>query len=82
MTRTRIPALLATLALLGACATTDEMAGGPGAGPLVADSEVVVDQEYVQTVNYIAKKRGLRVVWINPPKKRVDRDTQQQVAGR
>ena len=73
--------LAAAPLLLGACATTDEMAGGP-AGTLVADTAVVVDEEYVQTVNHIAKKRGLRVVWVNPPTKKVDRDTRKQVAGR
>ena len=76
-------ALLASpLLLLGGCATTDEMAGGPGVTPLVADTQFVTDQDYIDTVNYLAKRRGTRVVWVNPPKKRVDRDTGEKVAGR
>jgi len=30
-----------------------------------------IDQEYVGYVNAIAKQRGTRVVWVNPPEKDV-----------
>jgi hypothetical protein len=73
----------APLLLLGACATTDEMAGAPRAMDVVAtDTEFVTDEEYILTVNYLAKRRGTRVVWVNPPKVRVDRETRERVAGR
>ena len=79
----RIAIAASPLLLLGACATTDDMAGGPEPMRVVAsDTVFVTDQAYIDTVNYLAKRRGTRVVWVNPPKKRVDRDTQQQVAGR
>ena len=32
---------------------------------------IVTDQTYVAVVEHIAKQRGTRVVWVNPPKKRV-----------
>lgn len=32
---------------------------------------IVTDKAYVAVVEYVARHRGTRVVWVNPPKKRV-----------
>ncbi|MEO6103847.1 MAG: hypothetical protein ABIP44_09455 [Pseudoxanthomonas sp.] len=57
------PALL----LLTACAST-----GTAYEKAPAQHEsVVTDGVYVAVVEHIAKGRGTRVVWVNPPKKRV-----------
>ena len=43
--------------------------------PRVTPTTVVQDGEYVARVEQLAKRRGVGVVWVNPPKKRL-----QQVA--
>lgn len=56
-----------TLLLLTACAST-----GTAYEKAPAQHEnVVTDNTYVAVVEYIAKHRGTRVVWVNPPKKRI-----------
>lgn len=55
------------LLLLTACAST-----GTAYEKAPAQHETVVtDNAYVAVVEHIAKQRGTRVVWVNPPKKRV-----------
>ena len=56
-----------TLLLLTACAST-----GTAYEKAPAQNEkVVTDKVYVAVVEQIAKGRGTRVMWVNPPKKRV-----------
>jgi len=56
-----------SLLLLAACAST-----GTAYEKAPAQHETVVtDNTYVATVEYIAKQRGTRVMWVNPPKKRI-----------
>ena len=57
------PALL----LLSACASTGT---AYEKAPMQHES-VVTDTVYVAVVENIAKQRGTRVMWVNPPKKRV-----------
>ena len=53
--------------LLTACAST-----GTAYEKAPAQHEsVVTDNAYVAVVERIAKQRGTRVVWVNPPSKRV-----------
>lgn len=63
--------LLAALVVSAtACATT----AGPAARahpPAPPPGSAVVDAEYVATVDYIARRRGVTVRWVNPPMKRV-----------
>ena len=66
MTRTRIPALLATLALLGACATTMEEESPVAASSAKAD-RIETDAEYMARVEKEAKRRNIGVTWIHPP---------------
>lgn len=39
--------------------------------PQVKPTSVVQDTEYVARVEQLAKRRGVGVVWVNPPKKRL-----------
>lgn len=64
----RLSLLLATPFLLVACASTQSTAYGDRPA---ANENVVQDKLYVATVEKIAKQRGTRVVWVNPPYKRV-----------
>ena len=66
-TRLLIPA--AAAALLAACATTDDraLAGSQG-------TRLVNDAEYIAVVEHMAKHRGVRVQWVNPPKVEVEDD--------
>jgi len=57
------PALL----LLSACAST----GTAYEKAPMQNESVVTDTVYVAVVENIAKQRGTRVMWVNPPKKRV-----------
>ena len=56
-----------TLLLLTACAST----GTAYEKAPMQHKSVVTDNTYVATVEYIAKQRGTRVMWVNPPKKRI-----------
>ncbi len=53
---------------LAGCAST-QTAGSPG--KTLMQRETQVDEQYVGLVNTIAKQRGTRVIWVNPPKKTV-----------
>ena len=59
--------------LLSACASTQYVtqASQPAAQPAapVQSSKGDTDSRYVAVVEHIAKQRGTRVVWVNPPKK-------------
>lgn len=61
--------LLAPLLLLTGCASTQKTAYGDA--PPQSHETIVQDDRYVVLVETIAKQRGTRVVWVNPPKKRV-----------
>ena len=55
--------------LLAGCASTHEVARSPA--PVHPEGSIVQDQVYVAVVEKIAKQRGTRVVWVNPPKKQM-----------
>ena len=59
------PLLLA--ALSAGCTSTQ---GAMRDGPLM-QRETQIDQVYVAYVDGVAKQRGTRVVWVNPPKRTV-----------
>lgn len=65
----RISLTVAALLLLSACASTQKTAYGDA--PTRKVETMVQDHLYVATVEKIARQRGTRVVWVNPPKKRV-----------
>jgi len=47
-----------------------------GGGNRYASEQIVVDHEYVQAVNDVSRKSGVRVTWVNPPTKRVPADSE------
>lgn len=51
------------------CASMDEESGY--VEPRITPSNIVQDDAYVARVEEIAKRRGVGVVWVNPPKKRL-----------
>jgi cell wall-associated NlpC family hydrolase len=58
--------------LLTACANTHYVtkSSAPAAPAAPAEASTGdVDGKYVAVVEHIAKQRGTRVVWVNPPKK-------------
>jgi hypothetical protein len=64
----RIAVLSSAVILLGACAGTQEMtSSGAPASSLQDRSDVTSNQLYVAYVEEIAKRRGTRVTWVNPP---------------
>ncbi len=38
------------------------------------EDKFVIDQEYVNAVNYASRQNGVRVTWVNPPTRRVPVD--------
>lgn len=60
----RIAAIPFAVMLLGACAGTREMTstGAPASQP-----ELTTNELYIAYVEEIAKRRGTRVTWVNPP---------------
>lgn len=65
----RIAAVSFAAMLLGACAGTREMTstGAPASEPK-AQPELTSDQQYIAYVERIAKRRGIHLTWVNPPK--------------
>ena len=59
----------AAVLLLAGCASTHEVAQHPAT--VHPEGSIVEDQVYVAVVEKIAKQRGTRVVWVNPPKKQM-----------
>lgn len=73
----RFAAAGVAVAGLAACAGTHSLARAdakPEARP--ATTQVVGDAEYVAAVEYIARRRGVEVHWVNPPKRRVSTPNQ------
>jgi hypothetical protein len=69
--RTGLGCTLAAIVVgLAGCASTSEYASiAPS-----TDSSFVTDTKYIATVEELAKHRGIRVKWVNPPVKRVARN--------
>lgn len=55
--------------LLSACASTQKTAYGDA--PRQGESLIQQDNRYIGVVEQFAKQRGTRVVWVNPPVKKV-----------
>lgn len=69
-TRFRLLLLPLSLCVLSACATMDE---NYAAEPQT-QAGYEQDNEYIATVEYLAQRNGVRVIWINPPMDRVASD--------
>lgn len=59
--------MLASASIAGCASLQKESAYAPQVKP----TSVVQDDQYVAKVEQLAKRRGVGVVWVNPPKKRV-----------
>lgn len=58
----RAAIVLLSVAGLAACATTDQTAEvSPGT------RTIVTDEAYIGAVEQIARRRGIEVMWVNPP---------------
>lgn len=57
-----------TLLFLTACASTGT---AYEKAPMKHESRATDDNTYVTMVERIARQRGIQVMWVNPPKKRV-----------
>lgn len=64
MSRFGIVSVALVSLLLAACAST------PTPPPVAGSTTFSTDLEYVATVEDKARRRGVAVVWINPPKSR------------
>lgn len=66
-------ALLALTAMgLSACAGTTERSGSNYVPPQRSPSIIEDDEEYVARVEAIARRRGIDLVWVHVPRKRVE----------
>ena len=67
-------AALLSLAAIGlsACAGTTERSGSNYVPPQRAPSIMDDDEEYVARVEAIARRRGIDLVWVHVPRKRVE----------
>ena len=59
---------------LAACATTGNGSSYAAANAGSTQQKFVTDSTYVAKVEKMASRSGVRVNWVNPPVKRVDRD--------
>ena len=66
MSKARNAALIASLTLLGACATTMEDESTVAASSAKAD-RIETDSEYMARVEKEAQRRNIGVTWIHPP---------------
>lgn len=65
----RISAVSFAVVFLGACAGTQEMTStGSPASETQDKPELTADQRYIAQVERIAKRRGIHVTWVNPPR--------------
>lgn len=60
-------AISALLLLLSGCASSRDTR-------FANERKFVIDQEYVDAVDYASRQAGVRVTWVNPPTKRVPVD--------
>ncbi|GAB2512747.1 hypothetical protein [Lysobacter humi (ex Lee et al. 2017)] len=66
MSRSMIIASALAAGLLAGCATTSE----PHTAQVQPDGPVDPAQAYMQRVQAIAQRRGIGVIWVNPPTKK------------
>lgn len=68
----RTALLLLTVTGLSACAGTSERSGSNYVPPQRSPSIIDDDDEYVARVEAIARRRGIDLVWVHVPRKRVE----------
>ncbi|MFT3896653.1 MAG: hypothetical protein QM719_03000 [Thermomonas sp.] len=75
-TRTRILFVALAATGLAACTSTQEKSSFATATRVEAPSNMTVDDNYVNRVEYLARQRGVEVHWVNMPTKRMATTTQ------
>lgn len=67
--------LLCVPLLLTACASSYNLTQKtpPPASSWASGQTIALDHQYVSDVERIAKRRGVEVVWVNPPNRHLDR---------
>ena len=70
-----VRAALLSLSVVGVagCAGMDQRSGAAFVAPPRAASIMDSDEAYIAAVERIARRRGIEVVWVNVPRKPVDR---------
>lgn len=68
--------LLCVPLLLTACASSHSLTQNAPPAPTsswASDQTITRDQQYISDVERIAKRRGVEVVWVNPPNRHLDK---------
>jgi len=60
----RLAVVVSTCSLLAACAST----GGTASAPPPEPRQLTAEQQYIAYVERIAKRRGISLTWVNPPR--------------
>ncbi len=60
----RLAVAVSTCGLLAACAST----GGAASAPPLQQRTLTAEQQYIAYVERIAKRRGIQLTWVNPPR--------------
>ncbi|CAN7419323.1 hypothetical protein LJR143_002454 [Pseudoxanthomonas sp. LjRoot143] len=60
----RLAVVVSTCGLLAACAST----GGAASAPPPEQRTLTAEQQYIAYVERIAKRRGIQLTWVNPPR--------------
>lgn len=63
-TMLRLAIASSVLTLLAGCAASREMTSSPPP----AQRELTAEQQYIAYVERIAKRRGIHLTWVNPPR--------------
>lgn len=66
--------LAASIVFLSGCATTSESAYAPQADKSYPETRLSNDELYMARVEAAARRRGIDLTWVNPPKKLVAKD--------
>jgi hypothetical protein len=61
----RLAVVVSTCGLLAACASSGGTASAP---PPEQRQQLTAEQQYIAYVERIAKRRGIHLTWVNPPR--------------
>jgi hypothetical protein len=60
----RLAVVVSSCGLLAACAS----AGGTASAPPPEQRQLTAEQQYIAYVERVAKRRGIHLTWVNPPR--------------
>jgi hypothetical protein len=70
----RMAVLSASVLLLAACASTGEQTGYAGPAKQYPQTRLDNDELYMARVEAYARRRGIDLTWVNPPRKIVAKE--------